>query len=81
MDNSYLINLSIEGIDRQGLLRQIVNVISEKVQINIKNINFSTIDGAFYGNITLFAHSNDEIELLTEKLLKIKAVKSVKRVN
>lgn len=81
MDNSYLINLSIEGIDRQGLLRQIVNVISEKVQINIKNINFSTIDGAFYGNITLFAHSNDEIELLTKKLLKIKAVKSVKRVN
>lgn len=80
MDNSYLINLSIEGIDRQGLLRQIVKVISEDIQINIKNINFSAIDGAFYGSITLFAHSNDEIERLTDKLLKINSVKTVKRV-
>lgn len=80
MDNSYLINLSIEGIDRQGLLRQIVKVISEDIQINIKNINFSAIDGAFYGSITLFAHSNTEIERLTDKLLKIKSVKTVKRV-
>lgn len=80
MDNSYLISLSIEGIDRQGLLRQIVKVISEDIQINIKNVNFSAIDGTFYGSITIFAHSNDEIERLSEKLLKINSIKTVKRV-
>ncbi|MDR3327482.1 MAG: RelA/SpoT family protein [Prevotellaceae bacterium] len=78
---SYSTTLSIEGIDRQGLLRNIVKVISEDVQINIKSINLLAEDGIFKGMMTIFVHSNDEVERISEKLLKINSIKEVKRVN
>jgi GTP pyrophosphokinase len=73
--------LLIEGIDRQGLLRQIVKVISEDIQINIKNISLEATDGVFNGNITIFVHGNEEVERISNKLLKINSVKTVKRIN
>lgn len=79
-DSSYVVTLDIEGIDRQGLLRQILNIISEDVRINIKNLNFSTIDGTFYGSITIMAHSNKEVETLASLLMKIKSIHRVQRV-
>jgi GTP pyrophosphokinase len=78
---SYSTTLSIEGIDRQGLLRQIVKVISEDIQINIKNINLDAIDGIFRGLLTIYVHSNYEVERISQKLLKINSIKSVKRIN
>ena len=79
--SEYQVQIAIEGIDRQGLLKQIVKVISEDIQINIKNINFSAEAGTFYGTITIFSHSLSEIETLSERLRKINSIKSVKRLN
>jgi GTP pyrophosphokinase len=80
-DLAYSTTLSIEGIDRQGLLRGIVKVISEEIQINIKSINFSANDGIFNGSMTILAHSSEEVERITQKLLKSNYIKEVKRVN
>lgn len=79
--SQYLVQIEVEGIDRQGLLKQIVKVISDDIQINIKNINFSALNGVFYGTITIFSHSQEEIEELSARLLKIKSIESVRRTN
>jgi GTP pyrophosphokinase len=78
---SFSTSLIIEGIDRQGLLRQIVKVISEDIQINIKDINLEAIDGIFKGKLTIFVHSNNEVDRISQKLLKINSIKTVKRIN
>jgi len=78
---SFLTTISIEGIDRQGLLRQIIKVISEDIKINIKSINFDVTDTTFTGNLSIYVHDNEEIERLTKKLKSINSIKEVKRTN
>ena len=80
-DMSFSTTLSIEGIDRQGLLRQIIKIISEDIKINIKSVNFNVIDTIFYGELTIYVHDNAEVERISKKLKSINSVKEVKRIN
>jgi len=82
-DNDFLFSatLSIEGIDRQGLLRQIIKVISEDIKINIKSVNFDVTESTFTGLLTIYVHDNEEIERLSKKLKSINSVREVKRIN
>jgi len=73
--------LSIEGIDRQVLLRDIIRIISEDVKINIKSINFDVTDTTFQGLLTIYVHNNGEIEQISKKLRGINSVREVKRIN
>jgi GTP pyrophosphokinase len=78
---SFSTTILIEGIDRQGLLRQIIKVISEDIQINIKSINFDTTDTTFKGLLTIYVRDNEEVERISKKLKSINSVKDVKRLN
>ncbi len=78
---SFLSRISISGIDEVGLLRKILNIISDDYSINIKNINLDTTDGVFEGTLDIYVYSADDINSLCKKLLKIKALKTVKRVS
>lgn len=77
---SFLTTLSISGIDQTGLLKQIVTIISDDYSINIKNINIDTTDGVFNGTLDVYVYSTEDIDNLCRNLLKIKALKSVKRI-
>ena len=78
---SFLTTLLIEGIDRQGLLRQIIKIISEDIKINIKSLNFDVTETTFTGELSVYVHDNDEIERISKKLMDINSVKDVKRIN
>jgi GTP pyrophosphokinase len=78
---SFSTTLSIEGIDRQGLLRQIIKIISEDIQINIKSINFDTTGTTFNGLLTIYVRDNEEVERIRKKLKDINSVKDVKRLS
>ncbi len=78
---SFLTTISISGIDQTGLLKQIVTVISDDYSISIKNINFETKDGVFEGTLSIYVYSTEDINNLCNNLLKIKALKTVKRIN
>ncbi len=77
---SFLTTIAISGIDQTGLLKQIVQIISDDYAINIKNINIDTTDGVFNGTLDIYVYSADDLENLCRNLLKIKALKSVKRI-
>lgn len=77
---SFLTTLSVSGIDQTGLLKQIVQVISDDYSINIKNINVNTDNGVFNGTLDIYVYSTEDIDNLCRNLLKIKALKSVKRI-
>ena len=77
---SFLTTIEISGVDQTGLLKQIVQVISDDYAINIKNINIDTTDGVFLGTLDIYVYSADDINNLCKNLLKIKALKSVKRI-
>ena len=73
--------LEINGIDEVGVLMQIAKVISEEYSINISKINIETKDGIFEGRFHVYVYSTEDLNNLCMNLLKIKAVKSVSRID
>ncbi|GET29897.1 bifunctional (p)ppGpp synthetase/guanosine-3',5'-bis(diphosphate) 3'-pyrophosphohydrolase [Prolixibacter sp. SD074] len=76
---SYLSHIYIRGFDRQGMVNQITNVISNEYGINMRSINFDTHDGVFEGNLYLYVHHTEDLENLLSKLKEIKGIDSVER--
>ena len=76
---SYLIILSISGIDRQGIVSELTKIISLEQYINMRSLNFESHDGVFDGNIYLYIHNTSDLSLLIGKLQKVKGVHNVIR--
>lgn len=76
---SFLVNLSLKGIDSLGLLNEVTQVISRQLNVNIRRVNIETNDGIFEGQLQLYVHDVDDLKQLISKLLKIPNLKAVTR--
>ena len=77
---SFIQTLEIKGIDKKGVMIDILKVVSEKFGGNISKINIETNDGIFAGYFSIAVHDTEDIELLCKNLLKINEIKSVQRL-
>jgi GTP pyrophosphokinase len=77
---SFLTRVSIQGIDRFGIYNQITQVITTKLNVNIRTINLASHDGIFEGYLDLYVHNAKDIDFLISTLLKVKGVESVTRI-
>ena len=74
--------ISLNGRDVLGLLGKITKVVSEDLQVNMKNIVFNTDkDGYFQGRIVLQIASVDALEQLMNRLKAIDGIKDVVRID
>ena len=74
--------ISLNGRDVLGLMGKITKVISEDLQVNMKNIIFNTDkDGFFQGRIVLQIASVDALNLLMEKIKAIDGIIDVIRID
>jgi GTP pyrophosphokinase len=74
--------ISLNGRDVLGLMGKITKVISEDLQVNMKNIVFNTDkDGFFQGRIVLQIASVDALNLLMEKIKAIDGIIDVIRID
>ena len=72
--------IEIRGIDRMGILNDITKVITGDLSINIRKLAMDATGGVFNGIIEVFVHDLSDINQLSNRLLKIKGIESVKRV-
>ena len=72
--------IKLTGIDKLGLVNSITKVVSENMNVNIKNINFDTDGGIFNGQISVEVNNNNSVEKLMERLQKINGIEKVFRV-
>jgi GTP pyrophosphokinase len=77
---SFLARISINGIDRIGLVNEVTTIISKELNVNIRNINVSVYDGIFEGTIDLYVHHTRDLNNLIMQLSNIKGIASVKRI-
>lgn len=77
---SFLARISINGIDRIGLINEVTTIISKELNVNIRNINVSVYDGIFEGTIDLYVHHTRDLNNLIMQLSNIKGIASVKRI-
>jgi guanosine-3',5'-bis(diphosphate) 3'-pyrophosphohydrolase len=77
---SYLVRISIGGVDKFGIYNNITTVISKELAVNMRNINLASHDGIFDGTLDLYVHNTTDLNNLILNLSRIKGVESVKRV-
>ena len=68
----------IRGIDRMGLVKDITDVLSNFLNIDMKSIQFSSDDGIFTGNISVVVANKAQLDAV---MLKIKNVQGVTKIN
>jgi len=72
--------LEIRGIDKKGVLIEILKIISDEYSVNINRMNIETKDGIFVGKFYVYVHDTEDINNLCKKILKIKEINSVQRI-
>ncbi|MGQ9620105.1 MAG: RelA/SpoT family protein, partial [Bacteroidales bacterium] len=77
---SFLVRISISGIDRLGLINDVTKIISGELKVNMRNINVSVHDGIFEGTIDLYVHHTKDLNNLIMKISGVKGIERVRRV-
>ncbi|MEI8084652.1 MAG: RelA/SpoT family protein [Paludibacter sp.] len=77
---SFVEVLEIKGIDKKGILIQILKVITEEHDVNINKMNIETDAGIFVGRFYIYVHDTEDINNLCRNIIKIKEINSVQRV-
>jgi guanosine-3',5'-bis(diphosphate) 3'-pyrophosphohydrolase len=72
--------IRITGIDEIGILSRISEVISNDLKVNIRSVSVESNEGLFEGSITLFVKDTGHLDILIRKILKIKGILSVSRL-
>ncbi|MDR2912938.1 MAG: RelA/SpoT family protein [Alistipes sp.] len=78
---SYLSIISLQGIDRVGILLDLVGVITGELNINIRELRIQSHDGIFEGEVSLYVTSTDDLNAVIGKIKKIKGVDKAQRIN
>ncbi|MBO4756742.1 MAG: hypothetical protein J5519_08290, partial [Bacteroidales bacterium] len=78
-DNSFLVRLSLRGIDRVGLLNEISRYLSLVMGVNMRRLNLSAESGLFEGYIDLYVNSREILEKMIRKLSSIVGIDNVSR--
>ncbi|MBI5373242.1 MAG: bifunctional (p)ppGpp synthetase/guanosine-3',5'-bis(diphosphate) 3'-pyrophosphohydrolase [Sphingobacteriales bacterium] len=76
---SFLTGIKIIGMDDVGVVNKITNLISGELKINIAALTIEANEGLFKGNIRLYVHDKEELDVLVQNLLKLPGIESVER--
>lgn len=74
-------DILIKGIDRKGLVKDITDFLSSNANIEMKGLNFKSIDGVFEGNISMIIDNKSHLEKIIHGISHIDSVRKVKRSN
>ena len=77
---SYLSRIKLSGFDRVGVVNEITTIISKQSNINMRTVHFDTHDGIFEGDLYLYIHSVQDLNDLISRLMKIKGMDTIERI-
>ena len=76
---SFLVRLSLRGVDRMGILNEISRYISLVMGVNMRRLSIGTEEGIFEGYIDLYVSNKEVLERIIKKLGSIDGIQSVVR--
>ncbi len=77
----FLANVRIEGIDRFGILQEIIQMISMHLAINIRKLDIEAEKEVFHCDLSVLVDDTKVVTDLCSKLKQIKGVQRASRVN
>jgi len=78
--NSFLAGIKVTGIDRKNMILEIIQVISEKMDLSIRSFRIGTSGEIFEAYIILYVHDTVDIMKLAEELKNIPGITTAVRV-
>ena len=78
-DTAFPVRISIQGLDRMGLLNEISRYISLVMGVNMRKIYLGVEEGIFEGYIDLYVQDKDALEKMIRKLGSIEGIQNVIR--
>lgn len=79
-DRLFDATIRITGIDRIGMLKEISEVISEKMSVNMHKITLTCEEGIFDGTIEVRVADRNEVDDISESLRSIADMQSVQHI-
>ncbi|MEI7897095.1 MAG: RelA/SpoT family protein [bacterium] len=78
---SFVAEIKVTGIDRQGLTNEITRIISNDLNLNIKSFHIDAFDGLTEGAIALYVKNTENLNDALSKLNMVEGITHVTRIN
>jgi GTP diphosphokinase / guanosine-3',5'-bis(diphosphate) 3'-diphosphatase len=78
---AFMAGIKILGIDKIGILNNLIKIISEELNVNIRQLNIQSNDGIFEGTIMLYIQDTKHLNELINNLKKVEGISKVYRIN
>ena len=80
LSSTFLASIDVNGIDRMGILQELIHEISINMAINIRKLHIEAKEGLFVCNLDVRVSDASIVERLCKQVKKIKGVTSAARV-
>lgn len=77
----YNATIEVEGIDRKHILMDMLKIISEDLDANIKNLTVNTFGGIFNAKINIYVSHVNDIKKICKEAVKINGIEKATRIN
>jgi GTP pyrophosphokinase len=77
----FLTGIKITGIDKKGFINDIIKIITENYNLNIKSFHLESNGGIIDGSIMLYAYSTENLANLIRHIKELPVVRKIDRIN
>jgi GTP pyrophosphokinase len=77
---AFLSGIRIAGFDRKRVLKEIIDVVSSQMELNIRSIDFWCKSNTFTGKLMIYIQNVKALNELIENLYKVDQVEKVERI-
>ena len=77
----FLASIHVEGIDRMGILQEIIYLISTNMAINMRRLNISADEGLFKCDLDVLIEDTHVVTNLCKRIKKVPGVNTASRIN
>lgn len=78
--DKFIAKISIEGIDRHGILEEITSLISQRLSINIRSLSISAKNEVFQCELIVLVANTDTVSSILSNLKEIKGIQKAFRI-
>ena len=73
--------IQMQGLDRMGLLHDVMEVLSNELNVDITSLHIDSKDGIFEASLSLRIHDRNGLQTILKNLKKVQGIESVIQLN
>lgn len=77
---SFLTGIRVQGFDKKGMLKEILDIITSQLNLNIRSLHIETKDSVFSGTLMFYIENLQALHELMEKLKGIDNLEKIERI-